>query len=141
MNENSEILSKLDKLKQNQAFDVPEGYFDTILPRIQNRISRDQKKQAARNRIFGLKPVYSFSIIATCSVFLVIIGIKILSTPHASYLKQDEIALILDNQILSIDETTLAHEIDTDNTTKKQETDLKYLIDNNIESSDILTEL
>ena len=147
MNKEHNILSKFDTFKQNKAYNVPEGYFDSIAPRIQDRILIENETQQAKTPLLRSKPVFSYAIISICAVLLIFIGIKKLNNQAGNAqilnLRQDEIALILDNQVLSIDETTLANEIDIDNASSKSQsnTDFKYLIDNNIESSDILTEL
>jgi hypothetical protein len=147
MTNESDILKKLSKTKHDQAFNVPENYFETFLPRLQDKITLKQKEHNLVRSFFNTKPVIKFSIVTLSSIFIVLICFKLFFTfsneIQINDLKDDEIAAFLNNEILTIDESTIASEIDVNKATNKTQSDndIKYLIDNNIESSDILTEL
>jgi hypothetical protein len=145
MKSESEILSKLEKMKRTDAFEVPEGYFDTILPRVQDKIAAQQKTKTAG--VFSSSPILKYSLITVSAVFIVVVGVNVflnLKNSNASgLLNQAELAMYLEKEVLTIDEAMIADEIDEapESGSLQNDNDMKYLIDNNIESTDILTEL
>jgi hypothetical protein len=64
METNSPILNSIDR---SNPFKVPDGYFDKILPHIQESIS--EKKHIP---VYLQKPVWLTSLVVTCSICLLI---------------------------------------------------------------------
>jgi hypothetical protein len=114
----NEPLKKLDALKDNSPYAVPEGYFEGVPEKLREKIIINEK-QAEKNLIRILKPqlalVASFAalFLLAYSVFKVFIPEK----ENLSLSKQ-EIYATLENELDDIDDATLVQYLD--NNTKEQ---------------------
>jgi hypothetical protein len=149
MDEKNNILSKFESLKKNNPYKVPEDYFNTLLPRIQEKIEAD-KKRTGIAWVFSFNPVVKLSFLVVGIVFIAVISFKILkpfwSSNHNSNSSIDEIVLYLDNQVYSIDDFTLLSVFETNKDasnikSSNQNDTINYLLNNDIGIEDIISEL
>ena len=149
MKDDSDILKKLESLKKQDLYKVPDNYFEMLVPKLQDKINAKENKRESVFAIFKHKPVLAYSTLLVSVTFIVFVGFKTL-WPVFSYqsektMKSDDIALFLDNQAFSIDDQTLANSIEGDKVVIKphaeQNDTIKYLLDNNIDPNEILNEL
>jgi hypothetical protein len=149
MEDDSDILKKLESLKKQDVFKVPDNYFDTFVPRLQDKIHANEAKKQSVFAVFKQKPALAYSTIFVCAVFIAFVGLKtiwpMIQNSSSKQMKTEEIALFLDNQAFSIDDATLANSMDTEKEIVKPHTEqndtIKYLLENNVNSDDILNAL
>jgi len=149
MKDDLDILKKLESLKRPNLYKVPDNYFETLVPNLQDRINLNEVKKRSFFAIFKQKPVLAYSTLVASVVFIVFVGFKTILPAINNHsdkaMKTDDIALFLDNQAFSIDDETFANSIETDKSVIKhhveQNDTIKYLLDNNIDPNEILNEL
>ncbi len=144
------FLNQLDKIKENNPnpFEVPEGYFESLPSRIQDRIIADGEKQPVfKNILVVLKPQLAFA--------AAFIGIALLSIVTLEYVFKDKTTLPVSNgvytRIIEVDasEYSEQHFIDVlldenkQNTEKKNSSDeyINFLVDENIDYTTLIDEL
>jgi hypothetical protein len=74
-----EFINKLEEIKGTKAnpFNVPEGYFDSLPSRIQERISDNQREKSIFSRFFVVaKPQLAFAFAFIVFVFISITIVK-----------------------------------------------------------------
>jgi len=74
-----EFINKLEEIKGSKTnpFKVPEGYFDSLPSRIQERISENKKEQSIFSRIFVVaKPQFAFAFAFVVFAFISITIVK-----------------------------------------------------------------
>lgn len=98
---------KLDDIEKKESFKVPEGYFEDLPLKIQQRISKEDKKQGIR--------VPSWSLALAASILLLVTFVFILPSNDASaedllaQISQEEIVAYLDQ--IELDEYDIASAI------------------------------
>lgn len=143
MEKDKDILSKFEKLKGNKHLLVPDNYFDSILPRVQEEISQQETYVKEPVRGLRLKPVYSMSFLVLGLVILGYFTYQFFTySPKLESVSKDEIAAYLDEQVYSIDEVTLAEEANEDEAKVPESNDtINYLIQSGVDYTDIVNEL
>jgi hypothetical protein len=147
MEENNDILSKFDSLKNNDPYKVPENYFDTLLTRIQEKIEKTGK-QGKPGWVFTYRPLVRLSFLIVGICFIAFIGYNVLkpfwNSSNDKYI--DEVAMYLDNQIFLFDDYTLVSISDviqnkSNEKSNEQNDTINYLINSNIGFEDIINNL
>jgi hypothetical protein len=148
MEKEDDILSKFESFKKNEPYKVPDHYFDSIVSRVQDKILVSEKKKEHAGKLFR-KPVIAMSFLVLSVAFIILMSTKELmpfwSKSDSTSNKTDEIALFLEHQAYSLDDVTLADalEVNSDLPTVNPvyNDTINYLLDNSIESNEILNEL
>ncbi|MGE0088884.1 MAG: hypothetical protein AB7S50_05340 [Bacteroidales bacterium] len=144
------FLKQLEELKEKNSnpFEVPDGYFDSLPSRIQNKIIADSEKQPVFKKILVvLKPQLAFA--------AAFIGIALLSIVTLEYIFKDKATLPVTNgvytRIIEVDASEFSeqHFIDVlldenkQNTEEKNNSDeyINFLLDENIDYTTLIDEL
>ena len=130
----------LNKLPKDNPFIIPEDYFDNFYIKLQDKISR--KESYFDRIIYILKPQHSFAFIVIFIVIIVYTSIKIFYKEN-NFAQQNINKEIVSNEILKINENELTEILSEDNfsivnTKIKDEDIIYYLVDNNIDNSEII---
>ena len=130
MEELKNISPHLNQLPKKDAFKVPEGYFDDLPSRIQDRVIAQTK---TRSRNFA--PVWIFSTLGVASVLCVLFFLSKSPEETTSITKQEASAYVNENLEQEFDETLLADELITsDNKTLTSEENLEeYILNQDID--------
>jgi hypothetical protein len=130
MEELKNIAPHLSQLPKKDAFKVPEGYFDDLPSRIQDRVIAQTK---TRSRNFA--PVWIFSTLGFASVLCVLFFLSKSPEETTSITKQEASAYVNENLEQEFDETLLADELITsDNKTLTLEENLEeYILNQDID--------
>ncbi len=110
MEELKNIAPHLSQLPKKDAFTAPEGYFDDLPSRIQERVNT-QRKLTSRN----FSPVWIFSTLGVASVLCVMFFLGKSPEVQNSISEQEASAYINENLEQEFDETLLADELITSN--------------------------
>lgn len=148
MDINKYILSQFDPLKNNGPYKIPDNYLDTILPRLQEKISERSSGEKDWKWIFVPKRLTAIGFLVAGIAFIVFISLKVIQPywQEKSTFKQEEISHYLDNQAYNIDDATLTAEFDFElnglsgENIEKNDT-INFLLNSNIDSNDIYNEL
>lgn len=115
---NDDILKKLDQIKNNDQFKVPEGYFDRLSGNIMNRIKEDEagtiaeetsgKTSPKRSVIYLVRNQLAIAASFAALFLLAYTAIKII-VPQSPKLQlsENEIIASLEAEIHDIDEVLL----------------------------------
>lgn len=144
MTSEKDILKKLDKLKDNKQFAVPDGYFESFADKMMDRIniehSNDQE-HAKVIRLSGLRKTLAWAASLAAMFLLAYTGISILGPSSGTkLLPESEVMAALESEIHEIDEAQLYYLLE-ENTkeTSLEETDLteeeiiNYLIEEGVD--------
>ncbi len=118
MPENNDILKKLEVLRDNKQFNVPEGYWEEFDHKVREKIASEDHLKT-KNLIRTLRPQLALAaslaalFILSYSVFKILIPEKENET-----LSENEIYATLENELYDIDESTL-YEYLKDNGTRQ----------------------
>lgn len=134
MEHNDELNSfpSLSKMSRKEPFEAPDGYFDQLSSKIQDRISSEKKSLVP---VFRLRPI---AIIASLIVILIVSGTFIYL--HQNNNDKTELAITYDDVLesgyyLEIDEATLCESIPPATATITNDKSIdEYLINNADES-------
>ncbi len=148
MDKNKYILSQFDPLKYNGPYKIPDRYLDTILLRVQEKISEKGSGEKNWKWIFVPKRLTAIGFLVAGIAFIVFISLKVILPfwQGKSTFKQEEISHYLDNQAFNIDDATLTAEFEYDlnglsgENIEKNDT-INFLLNSNIDSNDIYDEL
>lgn len=110
MEELKNIAPHLSQIPKKDAFTAPEGYFDDLPSRIQERVNT-QRKLTSRN----FSPVWIFSTLGVASVLCVMFFLGTSPEVQNSISEQEASAYINENLEQEFDETLLADELITSN--------------------------
>lgn len=135
------MKQKLDDIDKKEVFKVPEGYFEDLPLKIQQRVSTERQPQRLR------VPAWSLALAASVLLLVTFIFILPESTPNTEELlaqiPQDEIIAYLDQ--IELDEYDIASaigeitdELDFENTDMLDGIDLEFNDDESID--DVLLE-
>ena len=137
MEELKNIAPNLHKLPKQDAFSTPENYFDELPGVIQDRILSQNKKSIFQWTL----PTLKFAI-PVAGVIVVALMYFSKPTSDIEQATQNEMTAYVDQQMdMEFDETLLAEELNTDNTTITEEASSveEYLLSDDIEE-DLLRE-
>lgn len=110
MEELKNIAPHLSQLPKKDAFTVPEGYFDDLPSRIQDRVITQRKLTSS-----NFSPVWIFSTLGVASVLCVMFFLGKSPEVQNSISEQEASAYINENLEQEFDETLLADELITSN--------------------------
>jgi hypothetical protein len=148
MDTEKDILSHFDPLKNSGPYKIPDNYFDTVMPRIQEKISENSPEEKNWKWIFVPKQLVAIGFLAAGIAFILFLSLKVILPfwQEKSTTKPEEISRYLNNQAFNLDDATLTAEFEfktnglpTDNIEKNDTID--FLLNNNIDSNDIYDEL
>jgi hypothetical protein len=130
MAEQKDILKKLDALKNNEQFKVPDGYFDSLAGNVINRI-KDKEKEEHRLETTQ-RPVIKLvrnqlAIAASFAVLFLLAytAIKFIVPDNAQQgLTENEIFASLESELMELDEAYLYNLATEEATTGISETEL-----------------
>jgi hypothetical protein len=148
MEETNNIKSKLEDFKNSNPFKTPDNYFNSILPKVQQKISEKNVEKVNLNWIFAPKKLIAASILIGCLVFIIFLSIKVILPfwKEKDTFKQEEIARYLDSQAYSLDDAILTAEIEIKSSDlpalniEKNDT-IEFLLNYPLNSEDIFNEL
>jgi hypothetical protein len=148
MDKTKDMLSNFDSLKNIVPFKTPDNYFDTILPRVQEKISEERPIEKNLKWIFVPKPLIVIGLYAVGIAFIVFLSISVILPfwQEKNTFKPEEISRYLNNQAFTIDDATLTAEFDfkpnelSTGNVEKNDT-INFLLNSNIDSDDIYDEL
>jgi non-ribosomal peptide synthetase component E (peptide arylation enzyme) len=110
MEELKNIAPHLSQLPKKDAFTAPEGYFDDLPSRIQDRVITQRKLTSS-----NFSPVWIFSTLGVASVLCVMFFLGKSPEVQNSISEQEASAYINENLEQEFDETLLADELITSN--------------------------
>lgn len=114
----NEPLKKLDALKNNSQYTVPDGYFEEFSEKLREKITIDEN-QAERSFIQILKPQLAL-VASFAALFLLAYSVFKVFIPEKEnlLLSEQEIYATLENELDDIDDATIIQYLD--NNTKEQ---------------------
>lgn len=153
MNQENNKQFKLEDLKKENPFQVPENYFDSLGSRISDRIvSNTSQKEAPVFAFARLKPILIYTGSIAAVVLFIYMGVSFFSkdVDHPALVAQTSSQDLNEYAIVSgIDEATLLENFpqetevaaDTTDHIKNKDKIIDYLVDQNIDISTIVDEL
>ncbi len=148
MKKEEDILKQFETLKESQHFKVPDYYFDSIVSKVQDKIAA-QTVVPLRYTLTQKKTVLALSFLVVSVTFIIFFSLK-LALPFwnktSSFTNTDEVALFFEMQPNSSDELILAEGFEKVSEQPKignqeQNDTENFLIDNDVQTNDILNEL
>lgn len=134
------ILSSIPKYN---PFEIPTGYFDELPSVVQEKCSRAPQTSFAEWIRMLFRP--QFAIPVLCMILIAFAGIRYLNQGNEENKNNYVEELSLDEQLRSIDETTLVEALaasDNESEADPEEEIIKeYLMDNNIDEQNLNNEL
>ncbi|MCK4661232.1 MAG: hypothetical protein KAT68_00090 [Bacteroidales bacterium] len=149
MDELSKIAPKLSKIKKDNPFKAPDGYFDNFPLKMQEIITA-QKEVVKPKFVLFAKPqlayIYAFSLIIVM-VFSYTVMTNYFNNNANQLLTSDEICEIIEYDVYEYDEALFVDALldddydisDSDNDASEEIID--YLLDDNIDYNTIIEEL
>lgn len=115
MPENDEILKKLEALKENNPFSVPEGYWGEFDAKIKDEIkSEEHRKEKSLFRTIRPQLALAASLAA---LFILSYTVFKALIPNNS-LSENEIYIALENELFDLDEAVLYESLNDENNQK-----------------------
>lgn len=137
-------IIKLDELKSQNPFQVPENYFDSLGSRIVDRIETGAPK---KERVFEIKPILVFAGGFACLALVIQLAISVMY-PKTGEGKKASLELAEYSIASELDEATLIETLSQENTPVtdsilqvNQENIITYLVKEDIDLSNIIEEL
>lgn len=137
---------RLRGMKRENPFTVPDGYFDSLSSRIQDKINAPQPKTVWDKLFQPLqRPLFAYSMITM--VMLICVGVYFNQREQTLTVKQMAMATITADDLYNsgelndMDESTLADAIPATTTTQSSTEAEDYLIDTNTDESDLMNAL
>jgi len=148
LNDELKNAPHLQEMKGTNPFTVPDGYFESLSTRIQDRINAPKQKTIWEKLIQPLQtPVFAYSTITL--VMLMCAGVYLNQKEHALPVKQMAFVNVTaddvynSDEINDIDETTLVEALDvipsTTQVSNQEEED--YLINSDTDESELINAL
>jgi hypothetical protein len=153
MNPENKKQFKLDDLKKENPFQVPENYFDSLGSRISDRIVANVSPQKVPAHTFvRLKPVMIYTASIAALALFIYLGVSFFSkdVDHPALVAQTSSQDLNEYAIISgIDEATLLENFPQETSTAVDSTEhiknkdkiIDYLVNENIDISTIVDEL
>jgi hypothetical protein len=152
MNPQKNNIFKLEDLKKENPFQVPENYFDTLGNRIADRIeTREAAKRGLSFASVKLKPILSFAGGFAALAFFIYLGVSFLFTftGQSGEVGNPDLADLTEYSIISeLDQTLLIEEFSVQTqgaadslNSMNQENIIDYLVKQDIDISTIIDEL
>jgi hypothetical protein len=116
MPDNNEILKKLDSLKNNNQFSVPEGYWSEFNKKINDKIDSEEQRKS-KNIIRVIRPQLALAA-SFAALFILSYSVFRALIPN-DQLSENEIFIALEKELFDIDETVLFESVSIE---KKQPT-------------------
>jgi hypothetical protein len=116
MPDNNEILKKLDSLKNNNQFSVPEGYWSEFNKKINDKIDSEEQRKS-KNIIRVIRPQLALAA-SFAALFILSYSVFKALIPN-DQLSENEIFIALEKELFDIDETVLFESVSIE---KKQPT-------------------
>lgn len=146
MDKKKNISGKLQNTKQENPFSVPEGYFNDLQQRIQEKIKAE--REGTEKEVEQLRMPRLIWISAVAAIFVIgfFIARNLNKTGAEQPLTQEEIAYAFEQEILDLDELELLDNLDEMNQNlesehRYSEEIIMYLLDEDIEIDKIVNEL
>ncbi len=141
-------MKKLEDIKKDNLFEVPEGYFDSFPEKIMSRI-KDEEQTANKPAGKAVKMLKSYVFLAAALIIFVIIGRFAISLIENDQEKQYNAEEMLSAGIYEIDESLImenwieAEDIaeDTVKIDEESEEIIDYLMEGDIDEYVLLAEL
>jgi len=142
-------MDQESKIRENDPFRVPEGYFESVREKITERIEDANKKPPARDKVLRiLRPALMLAAAMTGLVIISYAGLRML-LPEKGADTGIEYAEISDYNLYGIDEATIINFLTEEETEEllpeqtegddnESEEIVNYLLDNNIDYSTLL---
>ena len=116
MPEEKDILKEFEKLKSNEHFKVPDGYFDNLPGQIMDKIKASEEKPEQPGLWVTIRPQLALAASFVALFMLAYTGFKLfLPEKSANTLSESEIVATLENEIYDLDESYMIDLIETDN--------------------------
>lgn len=118
MQEKKDILKKLDSIKKNQQFGVPDDYFNNFNSRLADKI-KNQQKEEKKSLFQIIKPQLAVAA-SFAALFLLAYTVFNVLIPEKRdiVLSESEIYATLENEIDDIDENMLIQQIEYNENTE-----------------------
>lgn len=112
MAEKNTNLNKLEQLRRNEQFKVPEGYFDTLPGRILDRIRESETShEASQYKTHKIVQWRKFVAVAASVAAIVVLSFTMirvfLNSESNKELSEPELIAFIENEIMSFDDTEL----------------------------------
>ena len=136
--------TRLEGIPKENPFDVPANYFERLNSEIQDKVIASKRKEGFDWIGLLLKPKFSLSLITVAVAFVIIFKF---TTNHN--INNDKFAfsmkeIVNSGELNNIDESTIIETLSANNktiVTPKQGEIEKYLLDNNVDESQITGQL
>lgn len=112
MPENNEILKKLETLKNNDQFSVPEGYWGEFNDKIKIKINSENQK-SSKSYLRTIRPQLALAA-SLAALFILSYSVFRAIIPNAQ-LSENEIYIALEKELFDLDEATLYESLPTAN--------------------------
>ena len=117
MPEEKDILKEFEKLKSNEQFKVPEGYFDNFPGQVMEKIKASEEKPERPGLWFTIRPQLALAASFVALFMLAYTGFKLfMPEKSTNTLPESEIVATLENEIYDLDESYMIDLIETGKT-------------------------
>lgn len=145
------IAPKLSKIKKENSFTVPEGYFDTFAGRLQGKLHAEKQPSLLEKLVVFVRPHVALATMMVGVVVIAFIGIKLLSPENigTTDVVNMEMADLLEYELNEMDEISLmemlaqANEAEMQVSTDDEYVDqaIEYLINDGVSIETLMQEL
>ncbi len=151
MKNKRKITDLLSNLKKENPFVLPESYFEEFNNKLKERLDKKKFEKEAKPDLYKISR-YSWAIAAAAMITGILFAVKIwIVNPSANELRDNEIAVLLQQEFYDLDEFELEDGINQSYTTIKgpeiiekdsyKDAIIDYLIDEQIDFETIVSEL
>jgi hypothetical protein len=145
MDKKNNISKKLEEIKKENSFSVPDGYFESFQQRLQDKI-RSEEDSIYDKTQYGVPRLVWLGAIAAVFIIAFFVGRNIIGTGGSQPLTQDEIALAFEQDIYDLDDFELVQNLDEVVQVENLENEysdeiILYLLDEDIDIDKIVNEL
>lgn len=146
MDKKKNIPGKLDELKKENPFSVPEGYFDSFQEKLQRKIRSEEETPARKTAILNIPRVAWISGVAAVFIIGFVLTKGLIGLDRNQPLSQEEIAYAIEQDIYDLDEYELMETLDEMSLEEESgnvysDEIILYLLDEDIEIDKIVNEL
>jgi len=114
MPDDKNILKEFEKLKGNEHFGVPAGYFDSLPDKIMSKINAAEEEPARISLWRTIKPQLALAASFVALFMLAYTGFKIfMPEKSTNVLPESEVLATLENEIYDIDESLIFELLET----------------------------
>ena len=146
MDSKKKIPDRLEELKNENPFSVPEGYFNSFQQRLQDRIQSEKVNSNPERSPAVISRLVWAGAVAAVFIVAFVVSKNIIGTGNNQPLSEDEIAYAFEQEIYDLDEAEILENLDEmiqDNDPENGYSDeiILYLLDEDIEIDNIVNEL